>query len=58
MGVAFDNACRALRLSDRTDRATELVAKKIIELAQRGERDPHRLCSGVLNAFNVEDRTR
>jgi hypothetical protein len=58
MGIAFDDACRALRLSDRTDLATELVAKKIIELAQRGEGDPDRLCSGVLNAFNVEEVTR
>ena len=28
---------------DRTDAATELIAKGIIELAQRGERDPNRL---------------
>jgi hypothetical protein len=33
----------ALRLKDRADPATEMIAKKIIELAQRGERDPVRL---------------
>jgi hypothetical protein len=32
-----------LGLTDRTDPVTELVAKKIIELANRGERDPLRL---------------
>jgi hypothetical protein len=32
-----------LRLKDRADPATETIAKKIIELAQRGERDPVRL---------------
>jgi hypothetical protein len=34
---------RALRLADRADPATEIIAKKIIELAQQGERDPARL---------------
>jgi hypothetical protein len=53
MGAAFDTACRRLRLADRTDPATELVAKKVVEIVQRGERDPDRVCSGVLKAFNA-----
>jgi hypothetical protein len=40
---AFEEAVRELRLVDRTDPATQLVAKRIIELAQQGERDPIRL---------------
>jgi hypothetical protein len=32
-----------LRLKDRSDPATEVIARRIIELAQRGERDPARL---------------
>ena len=40
---AFEAAPRDLNLVDRTDPATELVAKRIIELALRGERDPVRL---------------
>jgi hypothetical protein len=40
---AFEGALRELQLVDRTDPATELIAKRIIELAQRGERDPNRL---------------
>ena len=40
---AFDSALRELKLVDRSDPATELIAKRIIELAQRGERDPDRL---------------
>jgi hypothetical protein len=32
-----------MRLADRADPATEIVAKKIIELAQQGERDRNRL---------------
>lgn len=41
---AFEAALRELNLVDRADPATELVAKRIIELAQRGERDHERLC--------------
>jgi hypothetical protein len=43
LGDAFEDALRTLRLVNRDDPATEIVAKKIIELAQRGERDPVRL---------------
>jgi len=38
--IAYEDALRVLGLSDRTDPLTELVAKKIIEIAQTGERDP------------------
>ena len=41
--IAYEEALRTLRLKDRADPATEMIAKKIIELAQRGERDPARL---------------
>jgi hypothetical protein len=41
--TAYEEALRALRLKDRSDPATQMIAKKIIELAQRGERDPVRL---------------
>ena len=41
--TAFEEALRTLRLVDRSDPATEMVARKIIELAQQGERDPARL---------------
>jgi hypothetical protein len=40
---AFEEAVRELRLVDRTDPATQLVGKRIIELAQQGERDQIRL---------------
>ena len=40
---AFEAALQDLNLVNRTDPATELVAKRIIELALRGERDPARL---------------
>jgi elongation factor P hydroxylase len=40
MGAAFSNTCDALGLTKRTDPITTLVAEKIIELAERGLRDP------------------
>jgi hypothetical protein len=43
LSSVFEEALRELRLVDRTDPATQLVAKRIIELAQQGERDPIRL---------------
>ena len=55
MGVAFQNACRRLRLGNAArDRAAELVASKIIDLAQRGERDPDILYRRTMAEFDVE----
>lgn len=53
MGFAFDRACRSLRqLSTVTER--EIVAKRIIEAAKNGERDPIRLCGKALEPFSIE----
>ena len=43
LASVFEDALRELRLVDRSDPATLLVAKRIIETAQKGERDPVRL---------------
>jgi hypothetical protein len=51
MGVAFAAACEALGLADKTDKATELVASRIIALARRGERDSERLKTAVLKGL-------
>ena len=48
MGVAFEAARSSLRLSDVSDRVVEVVAKKIIELAKAGERNPDLLCERAL----------
>jgi hypothetical protein len=54
MGAAFDDALRRLGLNDRTDKMTELVARKIISIAKQGERDPVRLCEAALRAFKQD----
>jgi hypothetical protein len=51
MGLAFEMALVALRLADRGDLANEVLARKVMELAKAGERDPERLCEGVLMHF-------
>ena len=51
MGVAFEMACAALRLADRGDFANEIIARRIIELAKQGERNPDLLCENVLKEF-------
>ena len=40
---AYEDCLRHLKLADGSDPAAELVARKIIELAQKGVRDPKRL---------------
>ena len=40
MSVAYANVCRALGLSNKPDPATEVVALKIMEIAERGARTP------------------
>ena len=48
MSLALERACDALRLKAIDDIATRLVAEKLIELAQRGIRDPDTLASMLL----------
>lgn len=51
IGVAFEMTCVALRLSDRGDPANEIIARRIVEFAKTGERNPDLLCEGVLKEF-------
>ena len=52
LSVAFEMARVALRLADRGDLTNEIIAKRIIELAKAGERNPDLLCEGVLKEFD------
>jgi hypothetical protein len=46
--AAYDAALEMLRPKDRTDPLKELIAKKIIEVARHGERDPVTICARTL----------
>ena len=48
MVTALEQALAVLALKSRDDPATELVARKIIKVAQTGERDTARICSRAL----------
>lgn len=48
LGKAYDIACRSLHPKGRPPVVQESVARRIIEAAQRGERDPDRLASLAL----------
>jgi hypothetical protein len=53
MTAAYEAALRLLRLTDRTDPVTEIVAKKIIEVTRNGERDPPRICARALKELGI-----
>ena len=57
MVAAFEACCRALRLVERADSITEIVAREVIEVAGTGERDPQRICGLVLLALSEDKRT-
>lgn len=51
MGSAYADVCRTLGLSEVSRAETDAVARKVIELAQRGVYDRSRLRERVLEAF-------
>jgi hypothetical protein len=56
MGIAFEMALGSLRATPgHADPVREAVARKIIELAKAGERDPERLCEGALQDLRTSD---
>jgi hypothetical protein len=53
---AYEDALRVLRLANRTDPITEMVAKKIMEVAQTGERSAIRIRERALKELGVPPR--
>jgi len=56
MAAAYEHALKALGLADRNDPVTELVAKKIIEVARTGEGDPARISALAIKALGAASR--
>ena len=52
MGRAFEEVCKQLRIVDRHDAVTKIVARTVIEMAQRGFRDVDGLTAAVMQEFN------
>jgi hypothetical protein len=51
MSAAFTAVCDSLQLINRDDPMTQTIARKVIEFARTGERDPERLRNRVLLAL-------
>ena len=53
MTAAYEGALIDLRLSDRNDPITELIAKSIVNVTATGERDPIQIKERAINALGV-----
>ena len=51
MGVAFDQACDELGNFGTGVTVREIMAKRVVEVAKRGEHNPARLCQQALDAL-------
>jgi hypothetical protein len=51
--LAYENALRALELSNRTDSITTIIAERIVEAAKTGVRDPDQLCAMAIKDLRV-----
>jgi hypothetical protein len=56
MAAAYDDALRALGVSDGCDPLAELIATKILHLAQHGELDPQQMRRSLLSALETAMR--
>jgi hypothetical protein len=56
MSDAFVRACAALRLETVDDAVTRLVARTIIEFAERGLKDAETLLEMTLREFEVNQK--
>ena len=53
LAAAYEDALRALHISDRDDPVNEVIARRIIEGARAGMRDPHALCQLAIKDLMV-----
>jgi hypothetical protein len=51
---AYERTLRKLSLVDRNDPVTELIARKVIELGQRGVREAQQLCDLAIKELGAE----
>lgn len=58
MGAAFDTACKDLHDTGQPPIVYEVIAKRVINAAKNGERDPVRLRNAGLSALGFNDDTK
>ncbi len=55
MVKAYEDALNILRVDNRSDPVTEKIAKKIIEVAQTGERNPVQMRNRALKDLSLKN---
>jgi hypothetical protein len=58
MGEAFDSACKELHDKGQPEIVYEVIAKRIIDAAGNGERDPIQLRKTGLTALGLDDEDK
>ena len=58
LSKAYDMAVAALRDVGQPEAVREVIAKRIIKAAQKGERDAAKLCAAALSALNSDKLAR
>lgn len=53
MGDAFDAVCSALHDTGQPEIVHEVIARRILAAARKGERDPRRLREAAMAAFRM-----
>jgi hypothetical protein len=56
MNAAFEAVCKSLQLVNRDDPISQIVARKIIDIATTGELDPQRMHDLVLIGLKEADQ--
>jgi hypothetical protein len=55
MGKAFDDVCNELQGTWQSDLVKSAIAKRIIQIVTKGERDPDQLCKRALQAVGLAE---
>ena len=58
MGEAFDLACWSMRNDGQLNAVKEVIARRIITVACKGERDPVALCERALKELGITAKGR
>jgi hypothetical protein len=58
MGEAFDLACGSMSNDGQLNVVKEVIAKRIIKAAHKGERDPVQLCERALQELGIPAKGR
>jgi len=54
MGEAYDKTRKLLHDRGQPHLVQEVLARKVIDVARTGERDPDKICERVLKAFGID----